>query len=519
MEKLKFGDFLITIIDVKKLFCKTIILIAILIFIIGSLSAAASSGDISVNFDGTFLKFDQNPIIVNSRTMVPLRTVFEAYGAEVSWDEGTEIITSKLDDIEIILQIDNNEMFRNGKVIHLDAAPMIEGDRTLVPVRAISESFGSEVTWDDINRIVCIRNLPESNKVMNGTIISDEYRYENYDGQYNGVSIFNKNGTDYFGMELLGISKKSGEKYAEMLNGMAEDLPDVRVFCGVVPTAAEFYAPFGFRTNYLSAISHIYNNLDSNVTPINIENAMMSNADKYIYFKTDHHWTHLGSYFAYREFCSVSGNMASELDQFEKRTINNYLGSWGKVTVDTDGYNMLDSSRDIIEFYMPKVEFEGQSYSEMEMDKPTKNMQLINPAFGNYAIFLEGDNPLEYYHTNVDNGKSICIIKESFGNAFSTWLLNNYENVYIVDYRIFNNNGENYNTFTVKEFYDMYNFDDLLVLSYPYTIQQEDLRQMLGQTWRLDYVEYSSYSNDNGSNDNDVPLPTLVPDVIDTGLE
>lgn len=48
-------------------------------------------------------------------------------------------------------------------------------------------------------------------------------------------------------MELLGISKKSGEKYAEILNGMAEDLPDVRVFCGVVPTAAEFYAPFGLE--------------------------------------------------------------------------------------------------------------------------------------------------------------------------------------------------------------------------------------------------------------------------------
>lgn len=517
-EKLKFGDFLITKIDIRKLFFKIIISISILVLTVSGLSVTASGGDISVNFDGTFLKFDQNPIIVNSRTMVPLRTVFEAYGADVSWDEGTEIITSRLDDIEIILQIDNNVMLRNGKAIHLDASPMIEGDRTLVPVRAISESFGSEVTWDDINRIVCIRNLPESNKVMNGTIISDEYRYENYDGEYNGVSIFNKNGTDYFGMELLGISEKSGEMYAGILNGMAEDLPDVRVFCGVVPTAAEFYAPFGFKTNYLSAISHIYNSLNSNVTPINIENAMMSNADKYIYFKTDHHWTHLGSYFAYREFCSVSDNIASELDEFEKRTINNYLGSWGKVTVDTDGYNMLDSSRDIIEFYMPRVEFEGQSYSEMEMDKPTKNMQLINPAFGSYAIFLEGDNPLEYYHTDVDNGKSICIIKESFGNAFSTWLLNNYEYVYIVDYRIFNNNGENYNTFTVKEFYDMYHFDDLLVLSYPYTIQQEDLRQMLGQTWRADYVDYSSFSNGTGSDD-DIPLPTLVPDVLDTELE
>ena len=111
------------------------------------------------------------------------------------------------------------------------------------------------------------------------------------------------------------------------------------------------------------------------------------------------------------------------------------------------------------------------------------------------------------------------LLKSLLEMLFQHGFLNNYENVYIVDYRIFNNNGENYNTFTVKEFYDMYNFDDLLVLSYPYTIQQEDLRQMLGQTWRSDYVEYSSYSNDNGSDDNDVPLPTLVPDVIDTGLE
>ncbi len=130
---------------------------------------------------------------------------------------------------------------------------------------------------------------------MSGTLITDDYRYDNYDGVYNGVSIFDRDKTDYFGMELLNIKYKSGEEYAEIVNGMAEELENVRVFCGIAPTAAEFYATKAYKTNYLASISHIYNRLSDRVIPLNIEKAMMENADKYIYFRTDHHWTHLGS--------------------------------------------------------------------------------------------------------------------------------------------------------------------------------------------------------------------------------
>lgn len=466
-----------------KIFCAAVIFMCAVMF-----SAAVFADEpIAVLMDGGRLSFDTEPQIVDSRAMVPMRTIFEAYGAEVLWDEGTETVTAMLDDMIVTLQIGNKQMINNDKFIELDVAPVIYGDRTLVPVRAVSEAFGSNVDWDPDDRVVIITSPVEKNSTMDGTVISDEFRYENYDGEYNGVSVFDNAKTDYFGMELLSINPGKGEEYAAIVSGMAEDLPNTRVFCGIVPTAAEFYASATYKTNYLSAISHIYNNLSSSVIPVNIEKVMMENSDKYLYFRTDHHWTHLGSYYAYREFCAVSGNIPAELGGFETITVEDYMGSWGGVVANTYGYNMLSQSKDTIEIYLPGTEYIGKSYSDMNMNSYMYDIRLIAPSYESYTMFIEGDNPLVYFHTDIENGRSICIIKDSYGNAFSSWLVNNYENIYILDYRIFNGNSDNDNSFSIGEFYELHPFDDLLVLSYPYTIAADDLRHMLGQMWRSDY--------------------------------
>lgn len=444
---------------------------------------------VRVMLDGIQLAFDAEPVIVESRTMVPMRAVFELYGAEVFWDEGTEIVTAVNEDVEVVLQIDSKDMTVNDRKLRLDVAPILSEDRTMVPLRAVSEAFGSDVDWDPDERIVIITSPAEENPTMSGTLITDDYRYDNYDGVYNGVSIFDRDKTDYFGMELLNISPESGEEYAEIVNGMAEELENVRVFCGIAPTAAEFYATKAYKTNYLASISHIYNRLSDRVIPLNIEKAMMENADKYIYFRTDHHWTHLGSYYAYSEFCRASGNVVPDLETFQYKTVNNYLGSWGKVTVNTDGYGMLNQSRDTIEVYLPQTDYVGGYYDNMSMTDRIKDIQLIKPEYDGYVMFIEGDNPLTYFHTDAGNGKSVCIIKESYGNAFSTWLVNNYENVYILDYRLFNGHSENNNKFSIGEFYELHPFDDLIILSYPYTILADDLRSMFGEMWRKDYKD------------------------------
>ena len=445
-------------------------------------TAAYADAPVNVLLDGARLSFDSEPRIINDRVMVPMRAIFEAFGAQVNWNEDNQSITSDYDGVNVYLKIDDTTMRINDNEITLDSAPVIMDSRTLVPVRAVSEAFNCKVDWDSEEHIVTIASPVESHPLLDDVIVTDEFRYNNFDGEYNGVRIFD-NGENYFGMEIQVITKPGGEKYAEILNGMADDLPDVRVFCGVIPTAAEFYASNTYKSNYKAGISHIYNKLSDKVIPLNIEGAMNVNAGHYLYFRTDHQLTHFGAYCAYLEFCDKAGFEPVPIDRFETRVVDNYLGSWGKDVAGTDGYDMLNGSRDRMVVYKPIVEYTGMSYYDMEFNQPIKEMKLIMDA-DNYYTFIEGDFPIEHFHTNVNNGKSICMIKESFGNPFSTWLVNNYEDVYIIDYRSFNGHFNSENRFKIKEFYDLHHFDDLLLLNYPLTFVSDDLRQMLTDMWR-----------------------------------
>ena len=110
--------------------------------------------DISVVLDCKKLNFDQNPVLENNRTLVPLRVIFESLGATVSWDDDTKTVTAIKGDTEIKLTIGAYEMYKNANKIDLDVPSMIINERTLVPVRAISEAFDCEVNWIDKTKTV-----------------------------------------------------------------------------------------------------------------------------------------------------------------------------------------------------------------------------------------------------------------------------------------------------------------------------------------------------------------------------
>ena len=78
-------------------------------------------------------------------TLVPVRIITEAFGANVKWIEETETVTVSYPDVEIVLQIGNTLAEVNGKAETLLAAPELVNDRTMVPIRFISENFGAEV--------------------------------------------------------------------------------------------------------------------------------------------------------------------------------------------------------------------------------------------------------------------------------------------------------------------------------------------------------------------------------------
>jgi len=107
------------------------------------------NGNLTVLLNDENINFDVPPQIINGRTMVPLRAIFEAIGAKVDWNNDTQTVTSTKDKTTISLTINNPTMYVNGESVTLDSPACLVGGRTLVPVRAISEAFNIKVEWKE----------------------------------------------------------------------------------------------------------------------------------------------------------------------------------------------------------------------------------------------------------------------------------------------------------------------------------------------------------------------------------
>lgn len=150
-------------------------LLALSLVLVSAVPLGARCEGVTVTLDGRALDFDVPPRIIDGRTLVPMRAIFEAMGAEVDWNGQTQTVTaSKYGDEEytvVTMQIGNsvftvmNDLiaansysFAQTKNIELDVPPQIINDRTLVPARAVAESFGAEVDWDSQTQTVIIKS-------------------------------------------------------------------------------------------------------------------------------------------------------------------------------------------------------------------------------------------------------------------------------------------------------------------------------------------------------------------------
>ena len=159
---------------------KKIISIAAVVAItatIGSGCVLAKSNDITVTYDGEKISFDVQPEIVDDRVMVPMRTIFETFGAKVKWDSDTQTITAKKKSKTIQMTIGSSDMTKNDETYSFDVSPIIEDGRTLVPIRAISDMLGLDVEWNEKNNTVTITtpqdDEDESWKNNTGTVDLD----------------------------------------------------------------------------------------------------------------------------------------------------------------------------------------------------------------------------------------------------------------------------------------------------------------------------------------------------------
>ncbi|HEY3366038.1 MAG TPA: stalk domain-containing protein [Symbiobacteriaceae bacterium] len=116
---------------------------------------------IRVNLNGRYLDFDQPPVLLNGRVLVPARAILEALGAEITWEAATQTVVAKRDGSTLRLQIGNPVPTKDGSALKsLDVPAQIIGGRTLVPARFVAENYRMDVKWDQATRTVTIAPLP-----------------------------------------------------------------------------------------------------------------------------------------------------------------------------------------------------------------------------------------------------------------------------------------------------------------------------------------------------------------------
>ena len=275
---------------------------------------------------------------------------------------------------------------------------------------------------------------------------------ETFDGNINeflnnGILV---DGVDMYG-DKAGImlyygNAPEGLHYASVINGMAEAFgDDVNVYNMVVPTSVEFYLPrkyAGYTASEKDGIDNIYSALSANVTAVDAYSVLEAHKDEYIYFRTDHHWTQLGAYYAYTAFCEAAGTEAVSLSDLEKRTKTGFVGSLYSYTND----KTLKNAPEVFDYYVPTSEYSSDAYDGKSFRYLGKTTLFHEYADGvnMYGMFLGGDNMHIKITTNNNTGRKIALFKESYGNAFAPYLVNNFDEIYIIDIRYFAKNAVTY---------------------------------------------------------------------------
>lgn len=252
-------------------------------------------------------------------------------------------------------------------------------------------------------------------------------------------------------VEMLEKSKNYLIQFVEKFAGrLGKD--NVKVM--LVPTASEVLLdklpPFaeGFDQNGL--IDEVYGRLPEG-TAIDVRDILKEHADEYIYYKTDHHWTTLGAFYAYQAFCEAMGLEVPSLeDATFTEVTDEFLGTvYSKLN--------LEISKDRMHtITLPNT----PSNIQMTLDMTEKFDTLYNNEYlsqkDKYSYYLDGNHALTEIASNSEGKGTLLIIKDSYSHCFAPMTLGNYEKVYLVDFRYFN--------MPISQFIMQYKVTDILVL-------------------------------------------------------
>lgn len=262
----------------------------------------------------------------------------------------------------------------------------------------------------------------------------------------NGI-IYGKNGELFEKFDTLNEERFKNnvmaiKNFGEKHNG--------RVSLMIVPNSYEIYkesliegAPQIMQEEIINEIykySLYTNNID-------IMKSLINNKDKYIYYKTDHHWTSYGAYLAYCGFINSINESKVDINTLNKIDLYDFYGTYFSKA------KPFNIKGDILTYFELKnitMDIGENHYNTIYDFSKIENRDK-------YSLFLNGNNGLTVIkNNNLNNGKRILVIKDSFANSFIPFLTYNYEEIHVIDLRHY--------VYDLSKYIDQNNFDNILVL-------------------------------------------------------
>ncbi|MGM0379006.1 MAG: stalk domain-containing protein [Bacillota bacterium] len=200
---------------------KTLFLICILILIIMSFSFGQDS-ELEIYYNDELIKFATKPIIKDDIVLVPMRQFFESLDANINWISDTKQVLAYKGNMFIKLQIDNKEVYKNGKKLNLKHKPILNNQRTLVPIEFVAKTFDMSFDWDKEKNIIKINNKYRDNVYsLLGKTFFKKYYIENEQVEFSLPSTWKKISDNKYEYNYLDLRKLQLNISKDYLNDLS----------------------------------------------------------------------------------------------------------------------------------------------------------------------------------------------------------------------------------------------------------------------------------------------------------
>lgn len=268
-------------------------------------------------------------------------------------------------------------------------------------------------------------------------------------------------------MEVFSKNTEAEQKYAEAINKIASNISEkINIYSMLVPTQLEFSEKVysNIQSNQKKTIDEINSMFIPRIKTVDVYSVLQNHTDEYIYFRTDHHWTMLGSYYGYSSFMKAQDKAPAAIVNFKKHSIDGMLGylyeKYPNDEIKADTLDWYDTQEpNDLTLTMHSIDKNGnpKTYTSPMFDKERKN----------FSFFFSSDHPYTHIkNKKILNPRTLLVVKDSYASNFVPWCVNNYSDIIMIDPRNYKGN--------LRDVFNQNKIDDVLILNYIFTTSFED---------------------------------------------